>query len=703
MKPGSQKTKPLDNLLVPWLALALALLALGGLIAYSLYEEHGRVGTRERERLDTQAKVIDEELISHLNGINRALEGILKELPLLRGKKELQSTCLHLVALSDAMPGINTILVTDAAGQIVASNHERVIGKNALSRDYFQVPLKDQNSSTLYISPPFKNVLGAFVINVTRLIPGPGGRFGGVVSASLDPAYFKKLLGSVCYAPDMWAALAHGDGKLFLRAPEREGLAGLDLAKPGSPFTRHIESGSRSTVLIGNVLADGEERMIAQRTIRPADLPMDKPFVVAVSRDTSALYEKWQQDLATMAVMFSGFAFSLVVSLYLCQSRQRVIQELTSQYETESRQNAERLELATEASGVGVWDYNLENECLTWSETMFVIYGLAPAKFNSSFEDWRDTLLAEDRAGSEAALQTAIKGGAPFNTCFRIRRDDGEVRIIRSVATVHYNETGKPVRVIGINEDITERQQEAEELRQAKEAAVAADAAKSRLLATVGHEFRTPLSLLISSTDILDRYGERLTKERRTEQNEHIRSAARQMSNLIDSVLSFNRLESARPSASPKLLDIGLVCRAIAAEVDTVWGEGYRFEIAISADLGSVILDEILLRRVLENLLTNAFRYTPSGGIISLQVSREGNRLVMIITDSGIGIAEEDQEKIFKAFFRGRNVEGRRGLGLGLSIVSEALLQMKSTITFASRLGEGTTMRVEIPAAVVPT
>lgn len=240
-------------------------------------------------------------------------------------------------------------------------------------------------------------------------------------------------------------------------------------------------------------------------------------------------------------------------------------------------------------------------------------------------------------------------------------------------------------------------QKRSEEVQREKDAAEAANLVKHRLLRTIAHEFRTPLGLLAGSSDILDRYWDRLTTEKRTEQNEHIRSATQQLTNLINSVISFNQMETDREGNVPLLHDIGELCRSIAAEVKTVWGAGQEFEVTIAADCGTALLDEFPFRRVVENLLTNAFRYTPSDGAVTLHVSREKNRLCLEISDTGIGIPEEEHALIFDAFHRGRNVEGQRGLGLGLSIVSEALSQMGGTITVTSRTGEGTIMRVEIP------
>jgi len=250
-----------------------------------------------------------------------------------------------------------------------------------------------------------------------------------------------------------------------------------------------------------------------------------------------------------------------------------------------------------------------------------------------------------------------------------------------------------------LNEQITQNKQLEDELRKALDNATATNQTMTRLLRTVAHEFRTPLGLLTGSTDILDRYWDRLSTEKRFEQNEHIRSAAQQMSNLVNSVIAFNQLGVDTPVNSPQRLDLDRACRAIAAEVETVWSTGHRFRVAVDPECGTVLLDEILFRRVLENLLTNAFRYTPADGTVTLHASRKSGKILLSICDTGIGIPQEDRALIFEAFYRSGNVEGRRGLGLGLSIVQEALTHMRGSITVADNADSGTTMSVTIPVA----
>ena len=256
---------------------------------------------------------------------------------------------------------------------------------------------------------------------------------------------------------------------------------------------------------------------------------------------------------------------------------------------------------------------------------------------------------------------------------------------------------GEIIGVIATIRDTTWRRQIVEDLQQALEDASKTSGTVSRLLRVVAHEFRTPLGLITGSADILDRYWGRLTSEKLNEQNKHIQSAARQLNNLLNSVISFTQSGLNMPTRPPQMLNIESLCRSIAAEIVTFWRDGHVLTIVISEDCGSALLDEMLFRRILENLLTNAFRYTPPGGDISLHVCMEEKMLFLEVRDRGIGIPEADQKLIFDAFYRSQNVEGRRGMGLGLSIVQESLEQMGGTITVKSRAGEGTTIRVELP------
>lgn len=275
--------------------------------------------------------------------------------------------------------------------------------------------------------------------------------------------------------------------------------------------------------------------------------------------------------------------------------------------------------------------------------------------------------------------------------------DQGEAKWFETFKTPIFDDRGKVIGTTGYARNITARKQTEAALQRANDTALAAVVAQNKLLSTVAHEFRTPLMLLQSSLEILDRYSNRLTQAKRSMQEQRIRSAARQLIGLANTVLTYTRMEQDTVKARPASCDIGKLCRVIAEETQAAWAEGHRFEMTIGCEKAALILDPVLFRRILENLLANAFRYTPSDRAVFLKVNRDGGWLCLTIADEGIGIEEEDQPHVFELLFRGRNVGQSRGMGMGLSIVSESVQQMEGTITLHSALGLGTTFVVQLP------
>ena len=350
-----------DSFPAQWLILAMALLLLGFAMGYDLYRERGRVEMREQERLLAISRVIQENVEQNLASVNRVLADLRKEVvagPV--GTKFNQ----RLVTLVEAMPSVRTILVLDRAGAVRAASRPELFGNTAdfSQRDYFRTPQQHPNPDVLFVSPPFRTVLGVYAITVTRMIPGPRGEFAGLITATLDPKYFEPLLESVRYAPDMLASLHHGDGIVFIVAPhEQQGIVGKHLDQPGSLFRRHKESGQPVSVLAGVALALGEGRMIAQRNVQPAELSMDKPLGVAVSRRLEDVYAYWRHDLQVKAAWFVLSALAFAVGLYAYQRRFRqfVLQELEAAKVLEASERFMRTVADNIPGMVGYWTSEL--------------------------------------------------------------------------------------------------------------------------------------------------------------------------------------------------------------------------------------------------------------------------------------------------------------------------------------------------------
>lgn len=331
-----------------WLALALALAAFATVLVVALYREHQGTTQREADRLQVQARVVDENLTRQLQGANNALAGMRDQLEQPSPGMGAAAISARLKLLSSAMPGIRVLAVLDARGTVVASSREELLGVDSSQRAFFDTPRRQPNRAVLYVSAPFESSLGSIVVAISRTVSDAQGAFAGVVVATLDPAYFQVVLGSVNYAADMRAALAHGDGQVFVNMPKNERTLGMNLARPGSLFTLHKQSGRPASLVKGKVLATGDDRMMALRTIDRAELQMDKPIVAAVSRELAAIYLPWRNQALRFAAFFALVLLISGFSLFFNQRRRQAHDRLVAAAAQERLLAAERLARSAE-------------------------------------------------------------------------------------------------------------------------------------------------------------------------------------------------------------------------------------------------------------------------------------------------------------------------------------------------------------------
>ena len=311
--------------LAEWLFLLVTLLLFGGFIGYSQYQDYLRIGSTQRDRLKSLTAVIEKNLVPQLRSASKALESIGEDLPQLQAQKDDHLRTNHrLKLLGDTLPGLRTLLVVNAAGTITATNNAQLIGAGLAQREWFQTAARNNTPQTFYVISPIKSLLNTYAMGLARSISGPKGEFAGVIYASLDPDFAKVLLDSVLYAPDARSFLIHGDGKVFMGAPERPALIGKDLAVPNSMFSRHRSSGQEVSVFDEIAYVTNEERLAAFRTVHPAGLFMDKPLMVAVSRDFKAIFAPWYRESITEGGLFGAMAVIAILSLFFYQRRQRV-------------------------------------------------------------------------------------------------------------------------------------------------------------------------------------------------------------------------------------------------------------------------------------------------------------------------------------------------------------------------------------------
>jgi PAS domain S-box-containing protein len=224
---------------------------------------------------------------------------------------------------------------------------------------------------------------------------------------------------------------------------------------------------------------------------------------------------------------------------------------------------------------------------------------------------------------------------------------------------------------------------------------------KSRFVSMVSHEIRTPLAAILSSAELLERYGTRWPEEKRLTHLRRIQQTVQRLTTLLEDVLWVSRAETGRLSLHPKPLDLVAFCRDLLEEMRLTAADSHQLILDLSALPEprhlEAVLDDQLLHQILHNLLSNAVKYSPHGGPVRLALRREDDRVVFSVTDRGIGIPASDQERLFEPFHRGGNVGAITGTGLGLNIVRRAVELQGGSIDVKSQEGEGTTVTVVLP------
>jgi PAS domain S-box-containing protein len=292
-------------------------------------------------------------------------------------------------------------------------------------------------------------------------------------------------------------------------------------------------------------------------------------------------------------------------------------------------------------------------------------------------------------------------------TVFPVITPDG---ILREVVVVHHDitelkqaeETLRDLNLIleaRVAERTAELRKSELDLRAALDAERALNLLKTSFVGMVSHEFRTPLGVILSATDLLQRHGERLDPAEQAKQFASIQQAVRRMAGMMEHILLLGRLDGRHYHLKPVRIDLAawigehlhVMCPA-PADTDRI-----RIEAAAGHDLHEAHLDEALLLHILGNLLSNACKYSPPETPVIVRLFRSGTTVAIEVVDRGIGISEADQHHLFEGFFRASNVGSRPGSGLGLTIARRCAERMGGTVTAASKPGQGSTFRITLP------
>jgi signal transduction histidine kinase len=252
--------------------------------------------------------------------------------------------------------------------------------------------------------------------------------------------------------------------------------------------------------------------------------------------------------------------------------------------------------------------------------------------------------------------------------------------------------------IVALAIETDERQKAQEALHETLEREKEMVETKTNFISLVSHEFRTPLGVIVSAADILETYGERMKSEQRAGHLQDIRYCAQQMSRLMEEVLLLGKVESGRMVCRREPIQLLDFCQRIVDEQLSVTNRKCPIELDLNAIDTEAEGDESLLRHILNNLVSNAVKYSPEGSPVQVRVTRDGAIAMFEVEDRGIGIERSDQKHLFTAFQRGKNVGTIPGTGLGLVIVKRCADLHGGLLSLKSEPNEGScfTFRVSL-------
>ncbi len=219
---------------------------------------------------------------------------------------------------------------------------------------------------------------------------------------------------------------------------------------------------------------------------------------------------------------------------------------------------------------------------------------------------------------------------------------------------------------------------------------------KSRFVSMASHEFRTPLTTMMSSLSLITKYGEKNDKDNQVKHVAKIKTAINNLTDILNDFLSVSKLEEGRVENMPEEINLKLFIGEIITEMQSMAISGQAITQEHSGN-ESASVDVKLLKNILFNLISNAVKFSPEGGTIKVNIKVSGAAIKIAVTDSGIGITKEDQKHLFERFFRAHNATHIQGTGLGLNIVARYAELMNATIDFESEENKGSTFTITIP------
>jgi signal transduction histidine kinase len=607
-------------------------------------------------------------------------------------RSELAGTNAHqfLVSHLQNLPQAEAITVIDPNGIMLNWSRDGPVSQvNFSDRDYFRQLSAHDNADVFFSEPMHGRINGKTVMYIGRRINGPEGMFLGVVGALIDTEYLEGFYATISMVPGESVTMVRRDGIVIAGYPQIENRRGKRMPDQSPWFSRVIAGGG--FYHSPGYLTDTPQII----TVHPL---RDYPLVVDVNvSEHSALKDWYGQAAAILAVMFGvGVGLTLLFTVIITQLRLRDDQNnRLRQSEVNLRASERKLRTYAGMAADWFWEQGADLRFIVDSRIPLTS---RPTDVGKTRWDLGDPAMDQHRWDVHMADLAARR---PFRD-FRWERIqiDGKRRYMSTSGDPIFDEEGTFLGYHGTGRDVTADVMAAEELRSAKETAEAASRAKSDFLANMSHELRTPLHAIIGFSELIRNQTDGRISANYVAWAEDILGSGRHLLDVINDVLDLSRIEAGRYDVLEERVDLAVVARACRGMLRL---QADANQVRIDSAIPEVVVmgDRRAIKQIVLNLMSNAVKFTPPGGLVSIRIEEASHdAMAIVVADTGIGIDPAALASLCEPFTQADSSISRNygGTGLGLAISRKLVALLDGTLTIESTPGEGTVVRVTFPA-----
>lgn len=457
-----------------WALLLAVLTAVACVLAYTQVRMRQAILADETVRLQTLTRVAGQLLTVQMTSADAALRTMRAGLDRWRSGDDFAPFAMeHLKRVEKMMPGARTFVVLNAQGRCQLSNRPELVGQVFEQRDYFVQAVEAARSGEdmLAVSRPYRTVLGAWAVTLSRAVVNDKGVVTGAVGATLSPDYFQALMTNMGYTPDMRISLIHDAGQLYVTAPVNEELMGVDFLQVGTFTRRHVDSGHGESVFEGvTVIRGSTDRLAVVKSLPLTELDARNGFLAVASRDMDVLLSEWRHENVLMGSAMLALTALGTVSLHLYQRWVARLQLKARRVKAALVASHARYEQLSGTLPCVLFDY--EQDATGQLDVHFVspfahnLLGLSPELLKSDPRQVLQHMHADDVAALKVQHEEAFRLQQPYESTVRMLRPDSQTVWVQMTASPS-SMPGKPGVTLwsGFVFDVTDRMQLETELR----------------------------------------------------------------------------------------------------------------------------------------------------------------------------------------------------------------------------------------------